>query len=390
MGYLDFLEQAFQEAQGLVTRAETPEIYQESLLHPLKKSENDTIIPLNQTVADGLKTIVDNFNRNKYLYSILLTSLVEKLVHPHQDIRYAQTTLEGGYSNRSTDHKHVTPFLKRHQLTHCADSGAESGRNFERPYPYFLNYLAKPQGKGNLEAFLGILHAVQIENIDPFPCLVWLMTLDIKQKSETLYEYPEVHGMTVQSIHDLIVTHFTEAKGNGRARLPVIAIQAIYQCLVPELARYQNKVLLPINRHTANDKKGWIGDIQVDNADGTPFEGVEIKSDKSVTSDMVRDLLRKFRGQPIDRYYILSTAPKYIKVGEETAVSKTVDDLWRTTGCEVIVNGLIGSLWYYTRLITNKDALLTHYTQLLDEDEDVKAEHRYLWATLLEKNKPGF
>lgn len=48
------------------------------------------------------------------------------------------------------------------------------------------------------------------------------------------------------------------------------------------------------------------------------------------------------------------------------------------TGCEIIPNGLIRSLWYYLRLISDKDHLIQSYTRLLQEDSDVREPQRAL------------
>ncbi len=112
-------------------------------------------------LASSVDTIIANLNQNKYLFSIIATALTTKIIFPNIDIRNHQSTMENSYSNRSTDQTHVTPFLKKNGLTHCAASGMESGRNFERPLPLTLNFPAKPRGKGNKEATLGILHVVQ-------------------------------------------------------------------------------------------------------------------------------------------------------------------------------------------------------------------------------------
>lgn len=386
------LSQAFIQAEKLVQAENVDEEItdykkaQMALAHLLKTFENGNEVFLGKTVAEGLETIVNNFGQNKYLYSILITSLVEKLVHPNQDIRYAQDRLPGGYSNRSTDAAHVTPFLKRHGLTSCAASGAESGRNFERPYPYTLNYDAKPKGKGNKEAFLGVIHAVQVEGIDPFPCIVLLIVLDLRNKQKTVFNYPQPKGLTIQEIFDAVVEHYQTAQGQGRSRLPVLAIQAIYQCLVVELSRYEYTTLRnPPNRHTANDKEGWIGDIQIDRLGGTPFEGVEVKLGIKITSDMVRALPDKFAGLAVDRYYILSTAEPYIAKNELDEVMQTVDKVRQQTGCQVIVNGLNQSLRYYLRLVSEPNKFLTNYTEQIQTDLDVKDDHRELWAQILDR-----
>lgn len=383
------LSQAFIQAKSILQAENVYEAILDykkvsALAHPLKTLKNENEVLLGKTVADSLETIVNNFGQNKYLYSILITSLVEKLVHPNQDIRYAQDGLPGGYSNRSKDAVHVTPFLKRHGLTSCAASGAESGRNFERPYPYTLNFDAKPKGKGNREAFLGIIHAVQVEGIDPFPCIVLLMALDLRNKQKAVFQYPQPQGLTIQQIFDAVIEHHQKAQGQGRSRLPVLAIQAIYQCLVVELSRYQDTTLRnPPNRHTANDKEGWIGDIQIDRLDGTPFEGLEVKSGIKITADMVRALPEKFAGQAVERYYILSTSDPYIAKNEFDEVMQTVEQVRQSTGCQVIVNGLNQSLRYYLRLISDTNKFSINYTEQIQTDLDVKDEHREVWAQIL-------
>lgn len=386
--FINTLQRAYDETSTLIDGEFAKKILdykkQPSLSRPLMTMKNKKIIPLGLTVAEGIETIINNLQSNKYLYSILVTSLVYKLVNPKQDIRYAQSNgMPGGYSNRSTDQTHITPFLKRVGLTHCEASGMESGRNFERPIPLKLDFPGKPRGAGNREAILGILNAVEEDGVDPFPCLVYLMALDRLGQKDSIFEYPIPKGYSIQEIVDLVVSHFNTAVGNGKARLPVLAIQAIYMCIVPELARYKEKILLPVNRLTANDKLGWIGDVQVNNPDNTPFEAVEVKSGKSITSSMINTLPRKFVGQAVNRYYILSTELDYISEENRKKVETAVMEIQQMTGCEIIPNGLIRSLWYYLRLVTDKDKFIDYYTELVENDVDVHKEHKELWSKIL-------
>ncbi len=389
INYSIFLFDAFEKAKEIINNNEAENLIARYKIQPplntiLKVFRNDKIEVLGISVAEGVETIIKNLGQNKYLYSILITALVEKLVNPNQDIRYAQTELDGGYSNRSVDTTYITPFLQEKGLTHCAVSGAESGRNFERPHPYKLDFIGKPRGNGNKEAFLGILHAVEEEEINPESILVYLMLLDLNGKKTDGYNYPKPVGLTIQEIFDSVIQHHSEARGNGRARLPVLAIQAVYQSLVPELARYKDKILRnPPNRHTGNDKKGWIGDIQIDNKDLSPFESVEVKSDKSIKVGVISELNRKFQGQFVDRYYILSTEDIYVLPEDKIEVEYAVKKIRAETGCQVIVNGLKRSLWYYLRLINDPIGFINYYTTQIDTDRDVKDEHRKLWAEIL-------
>ena len=141
----------------------------------------------------------------------------------------------------------------------------------------------------------------------------------------------------------------------------------------------------PPNRHTANDKEGWIGDIQVDHQDGTPFEGVEIKANKEITSDMVRALPEKLRGNTVDRYYILSNRETYVSDANIRDINEVVTSVRQQTGCQVIVNGLNKSLWYYLRMIESPDVFLRYYTEQVQNDLDTKDEHKQLWSTILDE-----
>jgi len=393
--YTALLSKAFNEAKSLLEMPNVDDALrqystQAALSHQLKTMLNSEVVPLHKSVAEGVETLVGNLNQSKYLFSMLITGLVEKLIHPEQDIRYTQDKLPGGYSNRSTDQTRITPFLQRHGLTSCAKSGAESGRNFERPFPHMLDYSGVARGQGSKEAYLGVVHAVQEEGIGPFPCIVFLMALDLRKKEAAVYNYPKPRGLTIQEIVDAVLEHYHEAKGNGRARIPVLAIQAIYQCLVDELFRFKGAALRnPPNRHTGNDKKGWNGDIQVDRADETPFEAVEVKAGQQITSGMVWALPTKFRGQSVNRYYILSTETEYIAEEELEEVNEAVREVRQQTGCQVIVNGLNRSLWYYLRMIENTDLFLEYYALQVQNDKDTKDEHRELWATILARfNEP--
>lgn len=382
------LEQAFAQATQLLATPDWAKTLSEFMRHPslshqLKAQTAQGIILQGRTVAQGIETIVTNLKHSRYIYSVLITALVEKLVHPEQDIRIIQKNMNGGYSNRTVDQTHVTPFLKRRSLTHMATSGLESGRNLERPFAHDLSFPAKTRGAGTIPSYLGILHAVEEEGVDPFPCIVLLVTLDLAQQEEVIYDYPEIAGLTIQEITDTLKEYFAEARGNGKSRLPVLAIHAVYQSLVAELARFEGMRLLTPNRHTANDKLGWVGDVQINNEIDLAFEAIEVKSDKPIDSSMILALPRKLQGHVVDRYYILSTNEAYIAEGQEESIRAAIADVRKKTGCEVIVNGLFRSLWYYLRLITDKDKFLENFTNLIVIDMDVQPTHRELWSRML-------
>lgn len=73
--------------------------------------------------SKALDTIISESENNKGVYTVLITSVVYKILHPEQDVRKHQSSIPGGYSGRTFDTKHITPFLKRCGFPAMAESG---------------------------------------------------------------------------------------------------------------------------------------------------------------------------------------------------------------------------------------------------------------------------
>jgi len=338
-----------------------------------------------KTILDACETIVNNKPHNKYIFSIVITACLKKITSPNQDIRIAQDNMSGGYSNRSFDQRIITPFLKRHGYTHCEASGLESGRNLERPIPWKLDYPCNPRGQNNRESFLGVLHYVQEEGGDAETVIKYLLFFDKSKMSSQESAVVPPREYQISKIMRIFTRHFDESSGQGKSRLPVLALYAIYQELVSQLSRYQGMQLLPLERHTTADlRSGSIGDIQVNKSD-EPFEGVEVKSEKPITATMVNELKRKLQDKPASRYYILSTSNPQVLPDDEESVDRAIEITESHTGCQVIVNGLIRTLWYYLRLLEDPSVVLTNYQELLETDGDVQQALRDKWNEIVSK-----
>lgn len=334
-------------------------------------------------LLDACETIVNNKPHNKYIFSIVITACLKKIVAPKQDIRIAQENMANGYSNRSMDQRIVTPFLKRHGYTHCEASGLESGRNLERPIAWDLSYPCNPRGPGNRDSFLGILHYVQEEKGDAETVIKYLLFFDASKRASQSNAAVPPKEYKISKIMRIFMRHFKESSGQGKSRLPVLALYAIYKELVGQLSRYEGVELLPLERHTTADlRSGSVGDIQV-NKNGQPFEGVEVKSGKTITAAMVNELKRKLTGKPASRYYILSTNSPQVLDEDEESVEEAVDSTESETGCQVIVNGLIKTLWYYLRLLEDPSIVLTNYQRLLETDSDIQQLLRDTWNKIV-------
>lgn len=380
--YLKVLEDAHKVVETYLSSGDIPNEKAKLLVSKCSVASGATVTP--KTIDAALETIVTNIPSSKYIFSIVITSCVKKLVDPTQDIRIAQTSMANGYSNRSLDQTVTTPFLKRYNYTHCETSGLESGRNLERPHPWDLTFACKPRGKGNRESFLAVLDYLEQKNSDPKSVLIYLLYLDaLNRKQAVLIHKPPLES-NIQKIMTMFNRHFDEGSGQGKSRLPVLALYSLYESIVIEVSRYKGTILVDLERHTTADlRSGSIGDIQVDK-DSVPFEGVEVKSEKPITADMIYELPRKFGSRAIRRYYLLTTYPGSFKDEDRVAVADAIEKVQKETGCQIIVDGLNQSLLYYLRLIENPSEVLERYVALLESDPDVRPALVETWNEILE------
>ena len=94
---------------------------------------------LNDNISKNLQIILDKSESAKAVLTVIITSLVYKIQNPEQDIRNHQTSIENGYSGRTFDTKHITPFLKSVKFPAMAESGWLT-RSLEQKVPYDTNY----------------------------------------------------------------------------------------------------------------------------------------------------------------------------------------------------------------------------------------------------------
>lgn len=98
--------------------------HKEKLLEIYRKSFNVADINnISDEMLDFLKIITDSIDRNKGVYTVLITLMVHKLLEPEQDIRLHQNKMKDGFSARTIDTKYITPTLKELGLPSMAESG---------------------------------------------------------------------------------------------------------------------------------------------------------------------------------------------------------------------------------------------------------------------------
>lgn len=364
--------------------------------YQLAESIRDTDFGLSSTQRIWVETILEKAESQKGVVAVLITSLVKKIEKPTQDVRYHKKGLPKGYSGRSFDTQHVTPFIAE-KFPRFAMKGGSGWltRSLEQAHPFTLEFPGKIRDRSVKEAFLYILNDIEENSANPekylhavFASLIALIERAnriVREKSIVDFA-SQKEIVTIENIADLLKTHFSIGYDiAGASRLPVLAVYSAYEVFM-ETGRYQGKTLSPLKSHTTSDiKSGGIGDIEVLDETGNFFEAVEIKHNIPISPTLVRDASQKFASTSVSRYYLLTTAEP--DVNDRDAVNRLVQQIYTQHGCEVIVNGILPTLKYYLRLLSNPKLFLDCYTENLRADfqmnTDIKEVHVRYWADLL-------
>lgn len=139
------------------------EVYNEALVEI--SSNNIQIFPCPEWI-EYIQRIVARSEQNKGMLAVIVTLLTHKILFPKQDIRIHQAQLPGGFSGRSIDSAHITPFMKSKNFPAMADSGWLT-RSLEQAHAYTLDYPGKIKPDTIKEAFLQIIDAVEEHDISP-------------------------------------------------------------------------------------------------------------------------------------------------------------------------------------------------------------------------------
>ena len=363
-------------------------------VYQLSESSGSTYSALSENQENWVNAIIEKAESFRGVLTVLITSLVKKIQTPTQDVRYHQDNLPNGYSGRGLDTDHITPFMKeKFRRFAMAESGWLT-RSLEQNHPYTLEYPGRIQGKTVKDAFLQILNDIEENRADPKKYLqsifsALITSMEGSQISfDFLKEAQKTEAVTIGKIVDLLRCHFSHDYGvAGASRLPVLAVYSAYEMLM-EIQRYKGKTLLPLKSYTTADTKSRgiraIGEIEV-MYDNNFFEGVEIKHNIPISLGIVEDAYEKFKQISVSRYYLLTTAEPNVE--DVDSVNELVSEIHKQHGCEVIVNGILPSLKYYLRLLSNPKLFLDGYSRNLQLDfkqkADIKETHLRYWESLL-------
>ncbi len=338
------------------------------------------------TVKDNLCIIGQFCETQKAVYTVLTTLLYYKYLHPTQDVRKHQAQIEGGFSGRSFDTANVTPVLKKMKLPAMAESGWLT-RSLEQPYPYDSNYNGKIPKKVKIP-FLNSLDYVENNPMAALNMLRILLNKVIQVAASnkiTIIPLQHPESLTIEKIMEALEKHFLTHYGthNG-AKLPVLAFYAIYSSLIQEMKRYEDCELAPLSSLTACDRTNKAsGDIEIYKRGGNLFEAIEIKLDKKIDCQIVRVVEEKVYKWNPQRYYILSVDG--IKEEDNLEINDIVHNISKTHGCQVIINGLLPTIKYYLRLISNLESFVSTYSQIVEQDAELQTVHKTRWNKLIDE-----
>ncbi|MGB5793878.1 restriction endonuclease, SacI family [Poseidonibacter sp.] len=359
------------------------------LLESIYKEANKNINyseELTQEILNNITTISEKCFNQKGVFTVLVTLSIYKIKHSKQDIRIHQNQLKNGFSGRSIDTRYITPILKKIGLPSMAESGWLT-RSLEQPFPYTLDYNGKINDKNVKNAFLKLVNEIQINKINPKFILVELFKQVIKIQKENKIENKPLENpdkLTISKIINLLDKQFSfNYKTFGGSKLPVLAFYSIYKIIINEISRYNNCILKELGSHTASDRTSKsAGDIEIFN-NGELFEAIEIKLDKPIDTNILRIAKEKIIRYNPKRYYILS----YYEIKQEDVeeINKIIQEVKEEHGCQIIVNGIMATLKYYMRLISDLEVFYNSYSELINIDEELKATHKQKWNELTEE-----
>lgn len=263
---------------------------------------------------------------------------------------------------------------------------AESGwltRSLEQKRPYTKDYPSAIKPAQLKNAFLNLLDEVESDEYNSEDSIIYLFHQLISQRDAKRIELARPQNLSISTIIEVLIKHFNfPYKSRGASRLPVLAFYAIYQSLIKELKRFDNKELLSLENHnSADSQSGRLGDIDLVDENGSPFEVVEVKHEIPVSLDIVERAKEKILPSTVSRYYILSTSE--IKKPDKEKIDEIINQVKNSHGCQIVVNGIITSLKYYLRLLDNPSSFLVNYVSLLNTDETVKFEHKEMWNKII-------
>ncbi len=340
---------------------------------------------LDSKYRSNLSIIVDNAckGNSRSVLAVVITLILKKILSPKQDIRLHQKNMNQGFSGRGLDQRAVTPFLRENKFPYMQAGSGWLTRSLEQNHPYTYDYPGVITPPDLKEAFLKVVNLVEEQKISAKVCLAYILhELLVWRERNASITLSKPTGRRIEDIVSCVQKHW-QCDISGTARLPVLAVYAVYQCLISEVFKYKDCQLLELLSHTSADSKTErIGDIDIKSGDST-IESVEIKHNIAITAELIEQLREKIAGAGLKTFYILSTSEN-IPPDEMNKITNLLLDIRRNYGCQVIVNGVSCTIRYYLRLLLDIDMFVYKYVSLIEADTELVFDLKIKWNDIVD------
>lgn len=278
--------------------------YLEKIISDLKHSEVEIIIEdLDENLINNINILIDSVTSEagRALVGLTVMQLAIKSIAPKQDIRLHKGSSNSnsfswveGISMRVLDKKFVTPVLRKFNLLNLNADGFMMTRSLAENYPYTKLY--KAQIRGARQEWLDIVESIEIENINHYLALQYLISLLLNKASDFDFEAENLINsanlyLSKNSHNDIllkITSHISSSK--YAARLMEVAMHSLMQSI-----SFSDCNLKPLSQmRSANKKHGNIGDIEL-LKNNSIIESWDAKYGKNYLSDEIDEVSEKLK-----------------------------------------------------------------------------------------------
>ena len=331
-------------------------------------------------VKKELDEIDKIIEKAKGVYTVLITLAIHKILHPKQDIRRHQSTMEKGFSGRGIDTKYISPTLGELGLLHSKESGWLT-RSLEQPHPYDKNYPGKI--KYGKESFLKLVHVIekQDEYAEEIVLSILISLNKIKESNRIILKpltSPEKLSLddVFIGLETLVNKKYSSA---GGAKIPVLIINSLLEIFCQEVQRYKNCHVNKLGSHLSPDLRSKAsGDIEIFK-DDILFESYEIKLDVEINTHIVNRAKEKIYLHNPKRYFLLSSK---ISKNEKDLITKKLISIRKEHGCQLIIDNPLHLIKRYIRIINKIDFFVKNLGEMIIKDPELKIEHKKEWENI--------
>ena len=338
----------------------------------------------NPKLLNYLNLLSKKIEKQKGVYTILITLLLYKINFPKQDIRYHKKVLKNGFSGRTYDTKFVTPTLKKNSLPSMAASGYLT-RSLEQPHPFDLSFPGKISDEEAKTCFLNIIDIFQSKPEYCRDILIFLINEGKKLRKQNYTIVKKIKAenkFSVDRIIKILKCYFYFKFGlSGGSKLPVISFYCLMKLIIKQNFKYKNMNLKKMGFHTTSDKTSKsAGDIEIFNKE-LCFEAYEIKFEHNIDNHLINIAYEKIKKFNPIRYFVLST-----KFSRNNFEQKEIDKIKNEHGCEIIIGDYFEFLEKYLYTINSLEDFVNDFSKEISLDKELKIIHKKTWEKIIIEN----